>query len=381
MSEKVLKWIVNLAGAVCIFAFLAVRYEPFFNLVLLEKVLPEYWENTKYGELYYFNFIRHFREKGMPKHIQKYRHTSKHPKIQDADMLTFGDSFFDFSRMVTFPERLGDTLHKKVYYERFFNDHRPLYYLHQYNYSNHAPKTLIYESTERYIPLRFSQPHETTFATDARSGIRKKIAGVRDWLFSRNAEVKYNTLLTRSIFSTHLYSAIATLKFNVFGYISSQTPVYSLDYKEPWLFYYEETDPGTPLSYYYLHSEEEINAYCDNIADLREKLKKMYNLDMVFMPIPSKYTIYHKLLNNDPYNNFLPRLYEGLARRGVPTINLYDDYVNSTGVLYYGTDTHWNKKGIDIALGKTVDFLRLRQAGDLIASDSNYFTNDKNLPE
>ena len=115
MSEKALKWIVGIAGAVCIYAFLAVRCEPLFNFVLLEKTLPEYWENTKYGELYYFNYIKHFRERGPAKvytEIPAYRQASK---IQDADILTFGDSFFDFSRMVTFPERLSDTLHRKVY--------------------------------------------------------------------------------------------------------------------------------------------------------------------------------------------------------------------------------------------------------------------------
>lgn len=381
MREKVLKWIVYIAGAACIYAFIAVRYEPLFNVIMWEKFLPEYWENTKYGELYYFNFIRQFREEGLPKYIPKYRHTKKHPKIQDADILTFGDSFFDFSRMVTFPERLGDTLHKKVYYERFFDDHRPLVYLDKYHYVNKTPKLLIYESTERYIPFRFSRPHETKYVPDPRSAFRKKIAGIRDWLFSKSTEVKYNALLTRSIFSTHIYSAIATLKFDAFGYISSQTPLYALGYKDPWLFYWEEVDSTSSQGYYYKLSDEEINTYCDNIADLRSKLKKNYNLDMVFLPIPSKYTIYHKLINNDPYNNFLPRLYEGLARRGVPTIKLYDDYMNATEVLYYGTDTHWNKKGIDIALDKTVAYIENEQKNDYIALDSTHNVNDKNLPE
>ncbi|MBN2272710.1 MAG: hypothetical protein JXR41_12960 [Bacteroidales bacterium] len=374
MNEKALRWIINIAGALCIYAFLAVRSEPLFNFVMLEKVIPEYWENTKYGELYYFNFIRHFREQGLPKHIQKYRHTEKHPNVRDADILMFGDSFLDFSRMVTFPERLSDSLHKKVYYERFFNDHRPLVYLDKYDYSNNTPKLVIYESTERYIPHRFNQPHETYYVQDSRSAIRKKIADVKDWFFSKGSEVKYNALLTRSIFSTHLYSAIATLKFDAFGYISPQTPVYSLNQKEPWLFYWEEVDSLSSQGYYYMHTEEEINTYCDNIADLRHKLKDMYNLDMVFLPIPSKYTIYHKLINNDPYNNFLPRLYEGLAHRGVPTIRLYDDYRNATEVLYYGTDTHWNIKGLDIALNKTLEYIKSLKVNNYFAFDSTHKT-------
>ena len=76
MSEKALRWIINIAGIVCLYAFLAIRILPLFNLVLLEKYVPEYWENTKYGELYYFNFIRNFREKDLPKCSVKYRFTA-----------------------------------------------------------------------------------------------------------------------------------------------------------------------------------------------------------------------------------------------------------------------------------------------------------------
>lgn len=81
---------------------------------------------------------------------------------------------------------------------------------------------------------------------------------------------------------------------------------------------------------------------------------------MVFMGIPSKYTIYHTLLNNDPYNNFLPRLYKGLEERGVPCISLYEDYIGKKEVLYYGTDTHWNEKGLSIAINNTVELLHTK---------------------
>jgi hypothetical protein len=78
---------------------------------------------------------------------------------------------------------------------------------------------------------------------------------------------------------------------------------------------------------------------------------------MVFMVIPSKYTINHTLLNNDPYNNFIPRIYKGLEERGVPVIQIYEEFKNSDEVLYYGTDTHWKSNGVTIALEKTVDLI------------------------
>jgi len=291
--------------------------------------------------------------------------------LLQADILTFGDSFLDFSRMKTYPEQLGDTLHKRVFYERFINDHRPLVFLNKNNYVNSSPKILIYESAERYIPFRFNTTHDTGYTTQSTYGLGKTIRDIRDWIFRSDTEVKYTTLLNRSIFTNDLYSAISTIKFDVFGYITSQTPVYTLDHEDPWLFYHEEVSPGGQFSdFYYNHSEEEINLYCDNIADLRNKLKELYNLDLIFMPIPSKYTIYHKLINNDTYNNFLPRLYEGLADRGVPFIDLYNEYINSDEILYYGTDTHWNKKGLDIAVDKTLEYIKSSGIGSYIAFDS-----------
>ena len=160
MSEKALKIIIYISGVVCLYAFLAIRIEPLFNFVLKEKVIPEYWENTKYGELYYFNFIKHFREKGLPPHDEKYRFSEKHPSLEEADIYLFGDSFFDFTRMTTFPERLGDTLGMQTYYARY---DRPLEYLAENNFENDQEKILLYESAERYIPTRFTQAHRTNF--------------------------------------------------------------------------------------------------------------------------------------------------------------------------------------------------------------------------
>ena len=95
------------------------------------------------------------------------------------------------------------------------------------------------------------------------------------------------------------------------------------------------------------------------IADLARKLNEHYKLKMVFMAIPSKYTIYHSLVNEDMYNDFLPRLYAGLEARGVPYIPLYNDFMEAKkeGWIYYGSDTHWTQKGLDIALDKTLEVL------------------------
>jgi len=364
MKDRILHIVIYLIGLICLLIFIAIRIPDFFNLLVKEKVVPEYWENTPYGELYNFNRIGHFKEE-LPPSSLKYRHTSKHPELKEADILTFGDSFFDFARIPTFPEKLGDTLGKKVYFARY--DY-PLNTLAENKYPKGIPKILIYETAERYIPVRFSKPHVNTFVPDTRSAFRKSLANLREKLFVKDSEVRYSLLLTRSYLTEKLYSMIATLKFDLFGYIAETTPIFALNQPIPWLFYYEEVNEDV-TSFYYQHSEEDIARYCDNIADLRKKLKEEYNLDMVFMPVPCKYTIYHKFVNQHTYNNLLPRIYEGLEDRGVPVVRLFDDFIKSDEILYYGTDTHWNPKGLEIALRITVDCIKDRIAHQ-IALDS-----------
>jgi hypothetical protein len=378
MRDKFTRWMIYIAGAVCLYLFLSIRIEPLYNAILQEKILPEYWENTKYGELYYMNnFIRDFREKGLPRYIPKYRNSDKHPKIEDADILIYGDSFMDFSRMVTMPERLADTLHQKVYYQRMIHDHRPMIYLQEAKYSNSKPKVLIYETSELFLDFRFHTRQDTVIQVENRSKFRKAVAGIRDWMFMKDSELKYSVLLQRSILTTSLYSDIATLKFRKFHYITESTPVYSLKYDTPWLFYSGDSDPKTS-SFYHHYSDAEIDNICDNISDLAAELKRHYNLDFIFLPIPSKYTICHKLVNDDKYSEFLPKIYAGLKRRGISYINVYDDFNNSKEILYYGTDTHWNKKGMEIALGETLKLLKeknLIETPNLIQSSGNVQSN------
>jgi hypothetical protein len=341
-----------------------------FNVILKEKIIPEYWENTKYGELYYYNnFIKHFREENLPPARPKYRNTEKHPAINDAEILTFGDSFFDFSRMVTFPERIADTLGKKVYYRRMLEDHRPVIYLKQDNYTDTNPKILLYETSERFLAFRFLKKHDTIPPADNRSKFRKTAAAIWNWVFIDEREVKYTVLLQRSLLTAGLYSNIATLKFDAFNYITESTPVYSLNHGEPWLFYMDEVNDENS-SFYYQFTEEEINQICDNIADVATMVKEKYNLLFVFMPVPSKYAIYHTLINNDTYSNFLPRLYEGLDKRGIPVVKLYDKFKNADEILYYGTDNHWNKKGLDIAVNEALEVIKPYLNANYLAQDS-----------
>jgi hypothetical protein len=77
------------------------------------------------------------------------------------------------------------------------------------------------------------------------------------------------------------------------------------------------------------------------------------------------------MVDNHPYNNFLPRLYKELDKRHVRYVNLYHEFISSTDILYYGTDTHWNKKGVDRALELTLEKMDTKGIPDSLANILN----------
>jgi hypothetical protein len=355
MNEKILRWLIYFAGVFCLFIFLSVRILPLFNAILSEKYIPEYWENTKYGELYYMNYIRYFREEGLPPYSIKYRFKDKHPELNEADLILFGDSYFDFSRMTTFPEQLSDSTGESVFYAR---NSFPLDYLAAKNYSGTEKRYMIYETAERFLTSRFDKPQTLNYEPEVKSAAKKTYEDIEEFIFPKEVENNYSMLLSRSYFTTHIYSAIATLKFDWFGQINSQTPVYYLGPDRPWLFGGGWYGDG-PDRYSYEYPEEEIDTYCNNIRQLSADLKKNFNIEMIFMIIPSKYTIYHNLLGvpDSAYSGFIPKMYAGLEKRGIPVIKIYDDYMaqRDSKLLYYGTDTHWTEEGLHIALEKALN--------------------------
>ncbi len=348
MNERLLKYLIYFAGGVFLYAFIAIRVMPLYNAVLIEKKKPGYFEFTKYGELYYFSQISHFKEE-LPMAVGKFRHSEKQSKLDDADIVAFGDSFFDFSRVKTVPERLADSLDARVHSIYAFY---PFKYFNNINYNGTEKKVFIYETVERMIPVRFAQAQNSN--KEISGGGRGFVNKVLEWVFPANVEERLTTLLKGTYLTNQAYSLISTFKFDAFGYISVKTPVYSLE-KKPWLFYCESVNDEN-TGFYYQHSQKEIETYCDNIANMGKELKMKYNFDFVFCPIPNKYTLYFNEVDKGAkYDDFLPRIYKGLESRGVDYVNIYDEFIKADTVLYFGTDSHWNNKGAQIAVEKIIE--------------------------
>lgn len=355
MSDNLLKILIYALGTICLVLFVAVRYLPLFNLFMADKFIEGYWENKPYGELYYFNMIDNFKEKGLPPYRTKYRFSKKMPSIHESDILIYGDSFFDFSRMTTFPERLARELKNKVYFEKY---DIPLKSLARKKYNNLDPKILIFETSERYVSVRFTKTHKYYGNWKGESRLSRLYSAILNIILFPKSEQMYNYMLYQSYITKPVYSAIATFKFKSFGYIPRSTPLYTFHNNQPWLFLGESVEHEKKETSFYHHFQpEEIDLFCNNIADLSEKLKKYYNLHLIFIVLPSKYTIYHKLLNNHKYNNLIPALYKELEERNIPVVKVFDEYMKSDQLLFYPTDTHWTPAGLEIALKKTIEVI------------------------
>jgi hypothetical protein len=355
MKEKYLRIIIYIVGLICVYAFSAVRIFPLMNAVLYEKMDQETQDFNKYGDLYYFSCISEFRE-DYPPRVRKYRYSNDNPEINEADILTYGDSFFDIIFTKSLPEKLSDTLNARVY-SYVTQDPiqaNPFCLLSTANYqAGDNPKFFIYETVERNIPVKFSQEYPIHCSATASDGFSRVYDGLLNIVFRKNSENLYEVMLKQSFFTHRVYAGIASLKFNCFGYISPLTAKYKTG-DSPWLFYDKEygTDPG---NFYYQYTDAEIGLYADNIARLKNSLLEQYNLQLVFLPIPNKYSVYHKVINKDQYNGFLPKLFKELDKRQVCYVDVYHAFKNNPEPLYYGTDTHWNEKGIDIALNLTLE--------------------------
>jgi hypothetical protein len=376
MMEKNLRRLIYIVGGICLFAFFAIRSFPLINFALSDKMDEETHDFNTYGDLFYTNCINHFKQ-DFPVQVRKYRLSEKNPDVNEADILTFGDSFFDFSFQTTFPERLSDTLNQKVFsfVTQDASQSNPFCVLNQGSYEkNSSPKYAIFESIERNIPYKFSQPYDIGCVKNTPRKILYN--EIHDFIFEKNSEKLYALLLKRGYFVNHIYSFFVTLRFDLFGYISPTTNKYKMG-KDPWLFYSLEysKDQG---GFYYQYTDQEIKTYAENILLLSQGFKTKYNIDLIFMPVPNKYTIYHTMINNDRYNEFLPRLYSELDLRGIHYINLYEEYKNSPDTLYYGTDTHWNKKGVDKALNLIMEKMNnsLSLASDLIIHPNSNIHNN-----
>ncbi|MFZ4590380.1 MAG: alginate O-acetyltransferase AlgX-related protein [Ignavibacteria bacterium] len=346
-SNKITKTIVNLVGLICLIISLLVTFD-FIPEQIWSKSFQKDYESGRYGDLYFLNLVDYFKVEYETKKIPSFSTTNYQSEINEADILLFGDSFTAMeSRDVQLPYLLKDSTNKKIFViksSKILNDLNNLKFAKQ-----QKKKVLIYQFVERGIFKNF----EVLSNEDDRSLI--KIYNFLMTLKVGNIEKRLNQLLQRSLITYEAYKYLASAKFDHLKILTQITPIYKAE--PPWLFYYEDVNQSK-TSFYYKFTQTELEILVMNAKKLQKELIEKYNLELIIMPIPNKYTIYNEKINTDKYNNIIPEFCHKLTENGIQSINLYDDFRESEKLLYYPTDTHWNQNGINIALLKLLEVLK-----------------------
>lgn len=166
-----------------------------------------------------------------------------------------------------------------------------------------------------------------------------------------NSKIEY--VLRNSFLSRKLFDSVAMGRFRIFGRTSMLVPKVSL--RPKMLFYYQAVN-----SFQTSLEDRNIEALVSHFSMVNKLLREQYDINYVFVPIPNKYTIYHDYADkHSTYNDFLPILAEKLTEKGILCVNLYPEFMRRRDeILYWPDDTHWNDKGIELAVKMTEATLR-----------------------
>ena len=341
--ERRLLYAIYIGGILALLVFFVTKSER-----LMERLtVGEY----SHGDLYRFAQVKRFKAK-LPDDVPA-RKGQRDPAA--CDVLVSGDSFFEFKYgHAPFPEVLEKEMGRSVYFFSTVNQPafaNPFNFFKQSGIKADKERIFLLEHTERHLVRYFSEPLvPEPSRTVSEDGPLKRWQ--ERWI--TKTEKNYEYFFKHSDLTAPFMEVFSTALFEIFGIISRDTPVYSK--KPSFLFFREEVSPLSQGSFYWPHDDALVKRMADNIEKMKNDLRSIYNVKLVFLPVPNKYTIYSGLVNDDPYDDFLPRLTAELEKRGVMTVNIYEKYKNSEEILYYPQDSHWNLKGFSIAMdeAKTV---------------------------
>ncbi len=347
-KDRILLALIYIAGALSLLIFIITKNEALMTAATQDM--------GKYGDLYRLTRVKMFKT-DLPDPVCDETGTIDGDP-DTAPVVMIGDSFLETCRgHDPLPAAVSEKLNQDVATVYAGNEpdyFNPVYFCWKNGMTQDRKRIIVLERTERYILSQYrSRPllGEVAF----RRMSQKQETGWWDVVRRRwftKAEMNYSIFFNNCDYLTPFIELWNTYRFKTFGAISDETPVYSLH--PPFLFYEEEALPGLPTSFYYPHSDSTVGQIALNISLMSAALKSRYNAELVFMPIPSAYTLYHGFVNNDPYDNFIPRLCSQLEQRGVRTIRLYDVFRKSGEILFFPTDSHWNAAGARLATDEAV---------------------------
>jgi SGNH hydrolase-like domain, acetyltransferase AlgX len=307
-------------------------------------------DSYKYGDLYRLCGVKRFKPAApLPHGIEERDSLDENVALESQPVILVGDSFSFFdSGKQPFHMQLSHALGKPVF--SIFNLHHEALHrnffqlLKSQQQTDLPPRFLVYEIVEREIASKFRSPL-TGKETVSTKGPRLWVKLARN-LFSET-ESRHQTLLKHSFITAPWVGVWNTVVFEIFRQMPPETPMYSLN--PPFLFYKDEVD-----CFRTNHSDALVKELAENIARFDDELKQRYNCILVFLPIPNKITVYSQLARGQKYDEFLPRLRAALKNRGICTVDVFSRFKQSSTLLYWPSDTHWNDAGIKLAVEQTI---------------------------
>lgn len=207
------------------------------------------------------------------------------------------------------------------------------------------PRVMVFQIAERLITTRFLAP-ESASASPLPAPPAGKLKQFRAAMFE-GTEAKHEMILKHCAITSPLLEIWNSAMFEGFGKLPKDTPVCSV--RPPMLFYRDEIECfGTK------HGDDMIASLVANISHFDRELWERFHCRLVFLPIPNKFTVYSKWVDERSYDQFLPRLCGALQEKGVNTVNLLPRFRDEKQLLYWPTDTHWNNEGIKLATEETL---------------------------
>jgi acetyltransferase AlgX (SGNH hydrolase-like protein) len=349
--DRIFKILLFVLGGLASVFFLVTK-----NTAWLERAVgPDY----RFGDLYSLNKIAVFKPAqpltfGKDKDIDSIDRGETPGQNQ---LYFFGDSFgfADFGES-TFWLQLSRKIGQPIF-AIYNHSHTDLWQNPYRFFDTFAPdaqqkrklRVVIYEIAERQIDSQFAVPIPET-KPSRRSPSRPPVPLSLKRLYFNllfHTETRHELLFKHNFVTRPFLAAWNTTIFRLFGRVSPETPLYSLN--PPFLFFRDAV-----ASFRTTHDKAAIDNLADNIARFERHLLERYNCSLRLVLVPNKISLYHKLVTTERYDDFLPRLQMALESRGVQTVEFFSRFRQETELLYWPSDTHWNCRGIRMGVEETL---------------------------
>ncbi len=254
--------------------------------------------------------------------------------------------------------QLSERLREPIYYDHLDDLLNPACLFQEEAPHSQAPgRVLVVDSVEFALVRRLSKSRPCPAPVSAKARPFESWAPVV-WsnkiinVLFLDIERRLHFLLTNSKLTAPFVESWNTALFARFCLLPASEPMVSL--APPFLFSSTETSPILSSSFYAPHDDALVLTIAKNLEEISNTLRSQYNVELIFLPVPNKFTIYHRFVTADRYDNFLPRLDEELRRRGVRTVRLYEPFLRSQEFVYHPSDSNWNRYGASITLEEVV---------------------------